>query len=113
MAKIKTETHESADVVHLEGQFSGGDETDELHASLMQVARSSAPNAIIDLEKATFLNSTALGILITINSMFMAKDGKLILANVSKALENIFIITKLNLVFNISGTIEGALKELS
>ena len=67
---------------------------------------------VINLEDVTYLNSTALGVLISAHSNFSKRDGEIILCNVSKSIENIFVITKLSLVFNIEDTLEDAVKKI-
>ncbi|MGB0768643.1 MAG: STAS domain-containing protein, partial [Phycisphaeraceae bacterium] len=56
---------------------------------------------VIDLEKVTYLNSTALGVLIAAHTNFSKRGGKVALSTVEKNIENIFVITKLNKLFQI------------
>ncbi len=113
MAQIKTESQIGGEILYLKGQFTGGNETDNLRDTLKKLTMSDTKNIIIDLEDTTYLNSTALGVLISAHSSFVKKDGKLILANVSKSLENIFVITKLTMVFEIEDTLDDAISKLS
>ncbi len=112
MAQVIIEKQIGGTIVHLKGQFIGGDETDELRSSLKELSEQGINAAIIDLEKVTYLNSTALGVLISAHASFAKRDAKIILANVAKSIENIFVITKLTLVFPIFETIEEAIKSL-
>lgn len=98
--------------MHLKGQFIGGEETDELKSKLNEVAELKKNKLVINLEDVTYLNSTALGVLISAHSNFSKRDGEIILCNVSKSIENIFVITKLSLVFNIEDTLEDAVKKI-
>lgn len=110
MSQIKVEEQIGGAVVKLRGQFIGGTETDEMRDTLKNFAEQQKNNLIIDLENVTYLNSTALGVLISSHSNFAKRNGKIILCNVSKSLENIFVITKLTLVFTIADTLDDALK---
>jgi len=110
MSQVKVEEHIGGAVVKLRGQFIGGVETDELRDTLKSFAEQQKNNLIIDLENVTYLNSTALGVLISAHSNFAKRNGKIILCNVSKSIENIFVITKLTLVFTIAEKLEDALK---
>jgi anti-sigma B factor antagonist len=97
----------------MKGQFVGGEETDQLRDALKTISDSQKNKLIIDLKETTYLNSTALGVLISAHATFIKRDGKIILCNISKSIENIFVITKLTMVFTIADKLEEAIKELS
>lgn len=113
MSQIKLEDQIGGALLKLKGQFIGGEETDRLRDTLQEIAGKKANNLIIDLDKVTYLNSTALGVLISAHANFAKRDGKIILCNVSKSIENIFVITKLSMVFTITGTLDEAIKQIS
>lgn len=113
MSQIKVEEQIGGSVLHLKGQFVGGEETDQLRDALREIAQLKKNNLIINLEKVTYLNSTALGVLISAHANFVKRNGKIILCNVSKSIENIFVITKLTLVFTISESLDDAIKSIS
>ncbi|MDQ1265612.1 MAG: anti-sigma factor antagonist [Bacteroidota bacterium] len=113
MSQIKIEEQIGGMIVHLKGQFTGGEETDELRTTLQDIAKQQKNVLILNLEKCTYLNSTALGVLIAAHANFSKRDGKIILCNVSKSIENIFVITKLSLVFTLTDTLDEAIKKIS
>jgi len=113
MSQIKIDEQIGGAVLYLKGQFIGGEETDQLRDTLKGIAEQSSNRVIIDLEKVTYLNSTAIGVLISAHASFVKRNGKVVLCNVSKSIENIFVITKLTLVFPICATVEEAKKQLS
>ncbi len=110
MSQVKVEEQIGGAIIHLRGQFIGGQETDELKEVLKNYSEKQENNLIIDLENVTYLNSTALGVLISSHANFVKRNVKIILCNVSKSIENIFVITKLTLVFTIAENIQEALK---
>lgn len=110
MSQIRVEDQIGGVILHLKGQFIGGPETDELKNYLQKYSEENISKMIIDLENVTYLNSTALGVLIASHATFSKRNGKIILCNVSKSIENIFVITKLTLVFTITETIDEAKK---
>lgn len=112
MSQIKIEEQIGGVVLHLKGQFVGGDETDKLRSTLLEIAEQKKNKLIINLEKATYLNSTALGVLISAHANFVKREGKIILCNLDKNLENLFVITKLIQVFSISETLDQAINSL-
>ncbi len=113
MSQLIVEEQIGGVILHLKGQFIGGEETDQLRKSLQEISSKQSSRLIINLEKATYLNSTALGVLISAHANFAKRDGKIVLCNLDKSLENIFVITKLIQVFTITDTLESAIKLLS
>ncbi len=99
-------------IVTLRGEFIGGEETDQLRDTLKQLPAEGVKKVIIDLGKVSYLNSTALGVLISAHATFTKANGKIVLANLTKGIENIFVITKLTLIFDIYRSIEEAKKAL-
>lgn len=112
MSQIKMEEQIGGVLLHLKGQFIGGEETDQLRNTLQDIASQQKNKLIVNLEKATYLNSTALGVLISAHANFAKREGKIILCNLDKSLENIFVITKLIQVFTITETLDEAIKSL-
>ncbi len=113
MAKIKVEQQIGGVILHLSGKFIGGDETEELKQILNEMSEKGEKKLIINMEDVTYLNSTSLGILIAAHTNFAKRGGEIILCNIGKSIENIFVITKLTLVFKITETLEEAIKTLS
>ena len=70
----------------------------------------SAPNPklLINFEGIELLSSAALGTLITINNKVSQKQGQLRLANIHPQIYEVFVITKLNKLFEIYDSIEEA-----
>jgi anti-sigma B factor antagonist len=112
MAKIKVEEQIGGVVVYLKGDFIGGEETDELRDTLKKLAEGPKNKIIIDMGKVTYLNSTALGVLISAHATVTKKGGMIALCNLDKSVENLFVITKLTLVFPIFPNLEEAIKSL-
>jgi len=67
------------------------------------------PKVLISFDNVDHLSSAALGTLITINNKIRGKDGQLRLANIDKQIYEVFVITKLNKLFQIHEATEEAL----
>ena len=67
-----------------------------------------APKVLISFENVDHLSSAALGTLITINNKIRGKDGQLRLANIDPQIYEVFVITKLNKLFQIHEATEEA-----
>lgn len=110
---IEREQHNGIEIITLRGQFIGGEETDRLRSVLTEVAHSGAKLVVLDLSSVSYLNSTALGVLIAAHSTITRNGGKIVLCGLSQSLENIFVITKLSMVFDIYKDRQSALETLS
>ena len=108
--QIKHHQHDGIDVLVLRGQFIGGEETDNLRSALNAVAEQQSNNLIVNLADVSYLNSTALGVLISAHANFIKRNGRIALCSIGKSIENIFVITKLTMVFEIHSTLEEATK---
>lgn len=69
----------------------------------------SIPKLVISFSNVDHLSSAALGTLITIHNRMKAKKGQLRLANIDPQIYEVFVITKLNKLFDIHDTSEQAL----
>jgi anti-sigma B factor antagonist len=87
-------------VLHCKGNFVGGDETDELQNTIKKLADAGNLKMVIDLGEVSYLNSSALGVLISAHANFTKRGGKVKLCQLNKNLENLFVITKLSLIFD-------------
>jgi len=112
MASIKvTElTDKGIVVLQPKGNFVGGDETDELRDTIKKFSELGNKKLIIDLGDVLYLNSTALGVLISAHANYSKREGKIKLCQLNKNLENLFVITKLALIFDSYPSQEEAIK---
>jgi anti-sigma B factor antagonist len=68
------------------------------------------PKILIDFANVDHLSSAALGTLITINTRVKARNGQLRLANIDPQIYEVFVITRLNNLFQIHETADDALR---
>ena len=71
------------------------------------------PKLLISFANVDHLSSSALSMLIAINTRLKPKSGELRLANIDPQLHEVFVITRLNKLFKIVSTTEDALKSLA
>ena len=87
-------------VVELKGNYVGGEETDELRDTVKKLSDQGNLKLVIDLGEVSYLNSSALGVLIAAHANYAKRGGKIKLCQLNKNLENLFVITKLSLIFD-------------
>jgi anti-sigma B factor antagonist len=71
------------------------------------------PRILISFTNVDHLSSAALGTLITVNNRVKAKGGQLKLADIDPQIYEVFVITKLNKLFDIRETSADALKSFA
>ncbi len=71
------------------------------------------PKVLISFQNVDHLSSAALGTLITINNRIKGRSGQLRLAEIDPQIYEVFVITKLNKLFQIHDSTEKALASFS
>ncbi|MCK4275305.1 MAG: STAS domain-containing protein [Phycisphaerae bacterium] len=64
-------------------------------------ARSDKPRLILNFAPVSHMSSSALGMLITLHKRIREKKGQLKLCNIQPAIYEVFVITRLNEIFDI------------
>ncbi len=109
MANLKRRQVGSIVVLAPHGYLTGGEETEELDKAIKSLSEEGNKNLVINLSETQHLNSTALGTLISAHTSYMRRGGQMKLCAVDKRIENIFVITKLSMVFDVYATEEQAI----
>ena len=84
-----------------------GEEISEL------IARADTPNLLLSFSNVDHLSSAALGTLITIHNRLKQKGGQLRLANIDPQIYEVFMITKLNKLFDIHESRDEAMESFA
>jgi hypothetical protein len=92
---IKHEKIGYVDILRLSGQFIGGQETDELRSVLRSVSEQRS------------------SVLISAHANFVKRGGRIALAAISDSIRQVFVITKLDNVFEIFASEEEAIKSFT
>lgn len=111
--KYQHHIEDSVFVLTLKGDLIGENKGPEL----MELANEQVNNNIklcaIDISEVRFINSSGIGVLITLLTKFRNADGEVVLINPSDQVKKLLIITKLNAIFTIVNTREEAFQELN
>ena len=75
------------------------------------VAKAASPKFVLDFSNVVHMSSSALGMLITLHKRVREKKGQLRLCGIQAPIYEVFVITRLNEIFDISETVEDAVKK--
>lgn len=109
---VSVDKHGEVAVVVPDGNFFGGKETDALEKTFRDLQAADNKKMVLDLGKVQHVNSIAIGLLVGTHTNYQKRGGRIVLANVDRRIENVFVITKLSLVFEVAGSREEALQAL-
>jgi anti-sigma B factor antagonist len=97
-------THEVVDntlVIRLSGDLIGEDNGTSILELATDNINSNIRNCIVNISEVRYINSSGIGVLITILTKFRNKGGEVFLVKPSENVKKLLIITKLNAIFNI------------
>ena len=89
--------------------LSGGEETRELERAIQEVISQGVPHVVVDLGHVSYINSAGLGTLVALHTSCRNRQGYLRLAQIGKRIKNLFLITRLNFVFETFDSVDDAL----
>jgi anti-sigma B factor antagonist len=83
------------------------------HSILPIIEQAAVPNIVLNFENVKFLSSAVLGLLIRISKKIYQRSGQLKLCCINPKIFEIFKITRLDRVFDISEDVDTAVQELA
>lgn len=111
--KYNTYIKENILFLQLEGDLIGESNGLELMDLVSEKLNESINRCAIDLSLVRYMNSSGIGVLITLLTKFRNKGGELVLINPSEQIKKLLIITKLNSIFVIVESESEALERLT
>jgi len=106
---LKEKEQDGIVVLELSGKIMGGPDAALLNEKLHELVDAEKSKVVADLNKVNWMNSSGLGILIGGLTTMRNNKGDLKLANVTKRIESLLIITKLITVFETFNTLDEAI----
>ena len=95
-------------VISLSGDLIGEENGPEIIAELEGYNTNGNLNVIIDIGSVRYINSSGIGVLITLLTKARNKGGELCLINPSESVRKLLIITKLQAIFKVFSSITEA-----
>ncbi len=99
-------------VLQLSGDIIGEENGPELIGAINDKLADGHTLCVVDLSGIRYINSSGLGLIITIHTKFKNKGGEMVIVNPSDHVKKLFSITKLDNIFKIFGSLEESIKEL-
>jgi anti-sigma B factor antagonist len=88
-------------ILRLEGDLIGDDNGAKVLESVSEAIQNNIRTCIIDISQLRYINSSGIGVLITILTKFRNKGGEVFLLKPSESVQKLLVITKLNSIFHI------------
>ncbi|MBT8395633.1 MAG: STAS domain-containing protein [Gemmatimonadetes bacterium] len=98
-------------VVDVEGQLIVGNRQ-ELKQKVLEELEKGERKFVVDFEKTGYIDSSGLGVLVSLSKKVREQGGELRLANLNEDLKTLFELTKLDTLFHIADSREAALRDL-
>ena len=95
-------------LISLSGDLIGEEKGPEIIAELEGYNSDGNLNVIIDIGSVRYINSSGIGVLITLLTKARNKGGELCLINPSESVQKLLIITKLEAIFKVFNSIADA-----
>ena len=93
--KIKKQVKNDVVILTIIGNMMGGSDSEEFHTELKEMIRQGYRKFLLDLGKVKWVNSSGIGTLMSSWGSICQIDGQLKLANVTKKIKSLLVITQL------------------
>jgi anti-sigma B factor antagonist len=95
-------------IFELSGNIIGGPDALKINQEIIEYIENGEMRFIIDLGNVTVMNSSGLGTLIASLTSIKKSGGELKLAGANEKIASLFVVTKLNTIFELVGSVEEA-----
>lgn len=108
--KYTSEIKNDTIIIHLSGDLIGENEGTGILSIATEAILQKIINCIIDISDLRYINSSGIGVLITVLTKFRNKGGEVYLLNPSESVKKLLVITKLNAIFQVIHSVEEVVK---
>ena len=112
---MKFDHYQKDDILFItfEGDLIGEENGPEIIETINESINNGVIKCSIDISTVRYINSSGIGVLITILTKFRNKGGETVIVNPSDHVKKLLAITKLNAIFTVVEDQESAKQELS
>src|SRR6187399_469315 len=108
--KFSSEVKNETLVIRLDGDLIGENDGAGVLALATDAIQKKVVKCVIDISSLRYINSSGIGVLITILTKFRNKGGEVYLMKPSESVQKLLVITKLNAIFQIIQSEDEVLK---
>lgn len=98
----QTEQKDDILFIRLEGDLVAGADTQNLMEEVDQLQEGNTLLCAVDLSNVRFMDSSGMGVLVSLLTKFRNRGGELVLIKPSDHIRKLLIVTKLNAIFTIA-----------
>ncbi|MBL8010664.1 MAG: STAS domain-containing protein [Flavobacteriales bacterium] len=109
---LQIDPTDTCPVFKLQGRLMDQQQADRLLSSLEEGLAGGQHNVVLDMSDLQYMNSTGLNILINVLTRTRNAGGDAIISGLSPSVRQLFVVTKLDSVFTITGGVDEALAKL-
>lgn len=95
-------------IISLKGSLTSKQQAESLLSEIDFYYNEGVDSIILDLIEMEYMNSSGLGIFISILTQTRNRNGEVVVINIPKKINQLLVITKLNNVFSIAANLEEA-----
>jgi anti-sigma B factor antagonist len=95
------EIRSNALILRISGDLIGEDKDTRLVEAVNEAVSHQVLTCVIDISQLRYINSSGIGVLITLLTKFRNKGGEVYLMNPSESVRKLLAITKLNAIFQV------------
>ena len=106
--KLESTVTENIVYIRLQGDLIGSPDAQQLTQLVNNSINETKLLCAIDLSNVRFINSSGIGVLVSLLTKFRNRGGEMVLINPSEQIQKLLIITKLNSIFTITETDKAA-----
>lgn len=99
-------------VLSLEGNLIGEEVGSSLLDAVNNIINERIVLCAINIENVKYINSSGIGVLITLLTKFRNQEGEVVIVKPSEHVKKLLIITKLTAIFKIADSVQEAVKDL-
>jgi anti-sigma B factor antagonist len=107
-----TSLQEGISVFKLEGEIIDKNQTASMMDEIVSLIASGKKNIVLELGGLRYVNSSGLNVLVNILTKMRTAGGDVTVCNLSKKVQELLVVTKLDTIFNILPTVEDAIRKL-
>ena len=106
--KLESTVTEDIVYVRLQGDLIGSPDTQQLVELVNNSISDTKLLCAVDLSQVRFINSSGIGVLVSLLTKFRNRGGEMVLINPSEQIRKLLIITKLHNIFTVKETDQAA-----